>query len=108
MVKFIRALKRETERDVTFMFEPKIKNKQTDLLMKAILTLKDLFVWAKAFEKEVPTSKEPKSPGPRVKAMADNCFFSIFAVFKAVSMTGMIFCWWARDASSGTTPPYCS
>ena len=40
MVKFIRALKRETERDVTFMFEPKIKNKQTDLLMKAILTLK--------------------------------------------------------------------
>lgn len=27
---------------------------------------------AKAFEKEVPTKSEPKSPGPRVKAIADN------------------------------------
>jgi len=27
---------------------------------------------AKAFEKEVPTKREPKSPGPRVKAIADN------------------------------------
>ena len=27
---------------------------------------------AKAFENEVPTKSEPKSPGPRVKAIADN------------------------------------
>lgn len=27
---------------------------------------------AKAFEKEVPTRSEPKSPGPLVKAIADN------------------------------------
>ena len=60
----------------------------------------------KAFENEVPTSNEPKSPGPRVNAIALICFFCIFACFIAASTTGMIFCWWARDASSGTTPPY--
>ena len=44
----------------------------------------------------------------RVKAMAFNCFLSIFALFKAWCTTGTIFCWCAREASSGTTPPYSS
>lgn len=30
---------------------------------------------AKAFENEVPTNNEPKSPGPRVNAIAFICFF---------------------------------
>ena len=38
---------------------------------------------AKDFAKEIPTNKEPISPGPRVKAIADNCFLSIF-VYSAI------------------------
>ena len=40
MVSYIRTLKCEIKQEVIFMFEPKIRNTQTDLLMKAILTLK--------------------------------------------------------------------
>ncbi len=63
---------------------------------------------AKAIDlaKELPTNKEPIKPGPCVKAMADNCSLEILAFFKAASITGTIFCWCAREASSGTTPPY--
>ena len=39
MVSYIRTLKCAIERGVDVMFEPKIRNTQTDLLMKAILTL---------------------------------------------------------------------
>ena len=39
MLLYIRTLKCEIEREVTNMFEPKIKNSQTDLLMRAVLTL---------------------------------------------------------------------
>ena len=60
------------------------------------------------FANEVPTSKEPNSPGPRVNAMADTSFLSIFALANAWCTTGTIFCWCALDASSGTTPPYAS
>lgn len=42
--------------------------------------------------KEVPTSNEPINPGPRVKAMADSSFLSIFALAKAWCTTGTIFC----------------
>jgi len=55
--------------------------------------------------KEVPTSNEPINPGPRVKATALNSDLSIPARLIASATTGIIFCWWARDASSGTTPP---
>ena len=56
--------------------------------------------------KELPTKSDPISPGPCVNAIADNCSFCIFALRNAASTTGTIFCWCAREASSGTTPPY--
>ena len=37
---------------------------------------------AKDLENDVPTNREPISPGPLVKAMAFNAFLSIFAFFK--------------------------
>jgi hypothetical protein len=40
--------------------------------------------------------------------MADSRCLSTPAVFNAVSTTGMIFAKCAREASSGTTPPYCA
>ena len=57
------------------------------------------------FENEEPTSKEPINPGPLVYAIAFNWFLSIFASESAWFTTGIIFCWCALDASSGTTPP---
>ena len=60
---------------------------------------------AKLFAKQVPTIKDPNKPGPRVNAMAVKSFLSIPASFMAASTTGIMFCWWALDASSGTTPP---
>jgi len=58
------------------------------------------------FAKELPTKSDPNSPGPLVKAIADSWLLSMPARFYAVSTTGMMFCRCARDASSGTTPPY--
>ena len=58
--------------------------------------------------KEVPTSKDPIKPGPRVKAMALISVSFLPLLFTAASITGIIFCWCARDASSGNTPPHCS
>ena len=55
---------------------------------------------------DTPTSSEPSSPGPRVKAMASRSEAVRPASRSAVSTTGMMFCWWAREASSGMTPPY--
>ena len=55
---------------------------------------------------DTPTSSEPSSPGPRVKAMASISSGVSPASLSAVSTTGMMFCWWAREASSGITPPY--
>ena len=60
---------------------------------------------AKPLANDVPTSKEPSSPGPRVKAIADKSDFSTPARLSAVSITGTILSWCARLASSGTTPP---
>ena len=57
---------------------------------------------------DVPTSKEPKSPGPLVNAILVISEILIFAFSKAAETTGTIFSWWALDASSGTTPPYFS
>ena len=55
---------------------------------------------------DTPTSSEPSRPGPRVKAMASRSEAVRPASRSAVSTTGMMFCWWAREASSGMTPPY--
>ena len=55
---------------------------------------------------DTPTSNEPRRPGPRVKAMASTLSMVMPASLSAVSTTGIIFCWWAREASSGITPPY--
>ena len=55
---------------------------------------------------DTPTSSDPTSPGPRVKAMASMSEAVSPASRRAVSTTGMMFCWWAREASSGITPPY--
>ena len=64
--------------------------------------------WAKLLAKLTPTMSEPSSPGPRVKATASISSLPMLAFLMAVSTTGTMFCWWAREASSGTTPPYCS
>ena len=61
---------------------------------------------ARPLANDTPTNKEPIKPGPLVKAIALSCSFSTPALFKASCTTGTIFCWWAREASSGTTPPY--
>ncbi len=55
---------------------------------------------------DTPTRSEPSRPGPRVKAIASILSAVTPASFKAVSTTGMMFCWCAREASSGITPPY--
>ena len=57
---------------------------------------------------DVPTRREPISPGPAVKAIPSKSVFSIPARFIASETTGTMFCWCALDASSGTTPPYAS
>lgn len=56
----------------------------------------------------VPTSRDPISPGPCVTAMAERSDEVILAFLRAVSITGMMLLWWALEANSGTTPPYCS
>jgi hypothetical protein len=58
-----------------------------------------------ALAKEVPTSSEPRSPGPLVKAIAVRSEGLIPALTRAWLTTGTMFCSWAREASSGTTPP---
>ncbi|OQC33592.1 MAG: hypothetical protein BWX65_00954 [Bacteroidetes bacterium ADurb.Bin057] len=63
---------------------------------------------AKLLANDVPTSKEPIRPGPRVNATALNCDLSIPERRNASETTGIIFFWCARDANSGTTPPYIS
>ena len=71
--------------------------------MSGILSAK-----ARPLAKEVPTRRDPSSPGPRVKAIAERSSFVTPARLRAVSTTGRIFCWCALLASSGTTPPYSS
>ena len=66
MVSYIRTLKCENEREVTFMFEPKIRNSQTDLLMKAILTLKSEEDAYRFFE-DICTIPEIKSISQRLE-----------------------------------------
>ena len=55
--------------------------------------------------KELPIKREPNKPGPCVYAIAFRSFLSIFASYKAWLTIGVIFDWWALEASSGTTPP---
>lgn len=63
---------------------------------------------ANPFAKEVPTSSDPNNPGPRVKATALMSFSWMPAFLMACDTTGMMFCWCALEASSGTTPPKAS
>ena len=65
-----------------------------------------MFAIANPFANDVPTISEPSKPGPRVKAIASILSGVIPASRSAVSTTGTMFCWCARDASSGITPPY--
>ena len=58
-----------------------------------------------ALAKEVPTRSDPSKPGPLVKAMAVSSSGFTPAFLSASETTGTMFCSWARDASSGTTPP---
>ena len=59
----------------------------------------------RALAKDVPTSSEPKRPGPRVKATAVRSSGATPALRSASETTGTMFCSCAREASSGTTPP---
>ena len=63
---------------------------------------------ANPLAKDTPTNNDPINPGPRVKATALNSSLVTPARFNASCTTGTIFCWCAREASSGTTPPYAS
>lgn len=65
-----------------------------------------LLAMARPLANDVPTINEPSKPGPRVNAMASILSGVIPASRSAASTTGTIFCWWAREASSGITPPY--
>ncbi len=47
---------------------------------------------ANDFAKELPTSSDPINPGPCVNAMAESCSFFTFALRRAASITGTIFC----------------
>ena len=67
-----------------------------------------LLATAKPFANDVPTISEPSKPGPRVKAIASILSGVMPASRSAVSTTGTMFCWCARDANSGITPPYLS
>ena len=58
-----------------------------------------------AFANEVPTSSEPSRPGPRVNAIAVSSEALTPALESASLTTGTMLSSWARDASSGTTPP---
>lgn len=65
-----------------------------------------LLAIASPLANDVPTISEPSKPGPRVKAMASILSGVIPASLNAASTTGTMFCWCAREASSGITPPY--
>src|SRR4051794_26550832 len=60
---------------------------------------------ASAFAAATPTSSAPASPGPLVTAIASTSCNAIPAVAQARSTVGTIASRWARDATSGTTPP---
>src|SRR6267143_413038 len=61
---------------------------------------------ASPFANSIPTRSEPTSPGPSVTATASICSMVVCAVSRACRTTrgSSVMC--ARDASSGTTPPY--
>ena len=63
---------------------------------------------ASDFAKVTPTCKEPKRPGCAVVATADRSANFISAAASAFFTTGMIHSMCAREATSGTTPPYCA
>src|SRR5215204_1624554 len=63
---------------------------------------------AKDFANSDPTSNEPIRPGACVKQIAFKEASMHLAVSRAAFTTGTMFCICAREASSGTTPPYCS
>ena len=60
---------------------------------KWLIVIRGIFIpMANDFAKELPTKREPKRPGPFVKAIASISSFWILAFFIAESTTGIIFC----------------
>src|SRR5690606_27790990 len=60
---------------------------------------------ARALAAEMPTKRDPTSPGPWVTATASTSARVTPACRRAWSMTGKISSTWRREAISGTTPP---
>ena len=60
---------------------------------------------ASAFAAATPTSSAPARPGPAVTASASTSASATPAVSQARSIVGTIASRWAREATSGTTPP---
>ena len=60
---------------------------------------------ASALAAATPTSRAPASPGPLVTAIASTSWSRTPAVSQARSSVGTIASRWAREATSGTTPP---
>ena len=63
---------------------------------------------ASPFANDTPTSSEPMSPGPKVTPIAESSSGFTPARFNAWSIVGTMFFSCAREANSGTTPPYAS
>ena len=60
---------------------------------------------ATAFAAARPTRSAPTSPGPTVTATASTSPNQIPASERASVSKGLMFSRWAREATSGTTPP---
>src|SRR6266498_3257023 len=60
---------------------------------------------ATALAAAIPTRSAPTRPGPTVTATASMSFTHIPASVRAMVMSGLMFSRWAREATSGTTPP---
>src|SRR6266540_2328019 len=58
-----------------------------------------------AFAAAIPTSRAPTNPGPTVTATPSRSANRHPARSSASSMSGFRVCTWAREATSGTTPP---
>src|SRR6266496_136230 len=60
---------------------------------------------ATAFATAIPTSRAPTNPGPTVTATPSRSANRHPARSSASSISGFKACTWAREATSGTTPP---
>src|SRR5438132_4724385 len=60
---------------------------------------------ASAFAAAIPTRSAPTSPGPTVTATPSMSLIHMPASTRASVMSGLMLSRWAREATSGTTPP---